>query len=69
MKLADYIKRRHANARAFARDIGVHWTTINRIMRGFPPAPATAAKIIAATEGKVGIADLYGPAVQRRHQD
>jgi len=60
MTLADYLKRRRANARAFALDIGVHWTTINRIMRGYPPATATAAKIIAATEGKVGVKDLYG---------
>jgi len=59
MKLADYLKSRRANARAFALDIGVHWTTINRIMRGYPPATATAARIVAATKGKVGVKDLY----------
>ena len=59
MRLAAYLKKHGISKEEFAAKIGVHPTTIYRLVRGgnFPKL-ATCATITAATDGKVTANDF-----------
>lgn len=60
MNISDYIAFKKTNVEAFAESIGVHHTTIYRIINGSRNAgPALRKKILAACEGLVTVNDLY----------
>jgi transcriptional regulator with XRE-family HTH domain len=62
MKLAHYLDEKSLNATAFAAAVGVEPSTVTRLLRGErTPSLALAARIRAATEGKV-TADDFLPA-------
>lgn len=59
MRLSEYLAKREMNPEAFAAKVGVHPTTIYRLLSGTTiPKRQNLKKIIAATEGEVDIADL-----------
>ena len=62
MKLKTYLNKRDESENAFSRRSGIPQSTVNVICQGKGTLTATAAKIVLATDGKVGFADLVGEA-------
>jgi len=60
MKLDQYLAELGLTEAEFARLTGLYQSTIHRLKRGQIPGPATMAKIVAATGGKVSANDFYG---------
>lgn len=57
MKLTEYMNGR--DVQAFADEIGIHYTTVYKLMSGVRRAsPKLAHKIAEATEGAVTLEDL-----------
>lgn len=62
MTLAEFLQEHKKKPSAFAAELGVPPSTILRIISGEREARiSTAAKIVAATDGAVGYADLQRP--------
>lgn len=59
MKLREYLAQRGLSQPAFARRIGVHRSTVFKIVNGARPHKTTAQRIIKATGRRVGPADLF----------
>jgi predicted transcriptional regulator len=59
MRLSEYLANHQMNPEQFAAKVGVHPTTIYRLLSGATiPKRQNLKKIIAATEGEVDIRDL-----------
>lgn len=59
MRLSEYLAKHEMNPEAFAAKVGVHPTTIYRLLSGATiPKRQNLKKIISATEGAVSISDL-----------
>jgi predicted transcriptional regulator len=59
MRLSEYLAKNEMNPEQFAAKVGVHPTTIYRLLSGATiPKRQNLRKIIAATEGLVDISDL-----------
>jgi predicted transcriptional regulator len=59
MRLSVYLAKNQLNPEQFAAKVGVHPTTIYRLLSGATiPKRQNLKKIIAATEGEVDIGDL-----------
>jgi predicted transcriptional regulator len=59
MRLSEYLAKNELNPETFAAKVGVHPTTIYRLLSGATiPKRQNLAKIIAATKGEVDISDL-----------
>jgi predicted transcriptional regulator len=59
MRLSVYLAKNQLNPEQFAAKVGVHPTTIYRLLSGATiPKRQNLKKIIAATEGEVDISDL-----------
>lgn len=59
MRLADYLHRQSIDPVAFAKRIGVHPTTVYRLLRGHAPSWETAKAIRAETNGEVTADDFF----------
>lgn len=59
MTLREYLTQRGLTQPAFARRIGVHRSTVFKLVHGARPHKTTAQRIIRATGGRVGKADLF----------
>jgi hypothetical protein len=59
MRLSEYLAKNEMNPEQFAAKVGVHPTTIYRLLSGATiPKRQNLKKIMAATEGEVDISDL-----------
>jgi hypothetical protein len=59
MRLSEYLAKHEMNPESFAAKVGVHPTTIYRLLSGATiPKRQNLKKIIAATKGEVDISDL-----------
>lgn len=59
MRLSEYLANNKMNPEQFAARVGVHPTTIYRLLSGATiPKKQNLKKIIAATQGEVDIRDL-----------
>jgi predicted transcriptional regulator len=59
MRLSEYLAKNQMNPEMFAAKVGVHPTTIYRLLSGATiPKRQNLRKIIAATEGEVDYNDL-----------
>jgi predicted transcriptional regulator len=59
MRLSEYLAKTGQNPEQFALKVGVHPTTIYRLLSGATiPKRENLKKIIAATEGEVDVSDL-----------
>lgn len=61
MQLSAYLTERGESVEQFAQRIGVHPTTIYRLLNGVNfPLAATIKRILSATGGKVTANDFFG---------
>jgi hypothetical protein len=59
MRLSEFLAKHELNPEQFAAKVGVHPTTIYRLLSGATiPKRGNLKKIIAATGGEVGVTDL-----------
>jgi len=59
MRLSEYLAKKDMNPEQFAAKVGVHPTTIYRLLSGATiPKRQNLRKIIEATEGAVDVSDL-----------
>jgi len=66
MRLSEYLARNDLSPETFAAKVGVHPTTIYRLLNGTTiPKRENMKKIIAATMGEVTAADLIYAFTQR----
>jgi transcriptional regulator with XRE-family HTH domain len=59
MRLSEFLAKRQMSPESFAALVGVHPTTIYRLLNGATiPKRGNLTKILAATEGDVTVSDL-----------
>jgi DNA-binding phage protein len=67
MRLDHYLLKNDIEVSAFAKDIGVHRTSVYRFIKGLAfPRPETIERIIKVTEGRVTANDFLGIQPSRR---
>jgi predicted transcriptional regulator len=70
MRLSEYLAKNQMNPEQFALKVGVHPTTIYRLLSGATiPKRQNLKKIIAATEGSVDYNDLMFAVSQSKPND
>lgn len=62
MKLKSYLVKKKLTYGQFAKQAGLWPQAIHKYANGTYPRPENAAKIVAASKGKVTLADIYGEA-------
>lgn len=67
MRLSEFLAKHELNPEQFAAKVGVHPTTIYRLLSGATiPKRQNLKKIIAATGGEVDVSDLMFAAFQSK---
>lgn len=62
MRLSVYLKRRSLSPEAFADLVGLHPTTVYRLLAGSFPKRTTIKKVVAATNGEITAKDMIAGA-------
>lgn len=62
MRLSEYLKRHSMSPEAFAAVVGLHPTTVYRLLAGSFPKRTTIKKIVAATKGAITAEDMIAGA-------
>lgn len=68
MELKAYLKHHRMTEAAFARELGVKQSTVNRLCNGALPTRKTAARIAKLTKRRVMPNDFYDLAVVPRNR-